>query len=65
MMLFRPYGGPDSRGEVRLFDSITRRELAEEGYFEALCAPHNRRNPHTAIGTARFEIAEGENGDDD
>ena len=51
MMLFQPVTIDTSRPpEVKLYDSMTNRELSEAEYFDMIRQIYNRRNPHAGIG---------------
>ncbi len=51
MMLFQPVTIDTSRPpEVKLYDSMTNRELSEAEYFDMIRQIDNRRNPRAGIG---------------
>jgi len=51
MMLFQPVTSDKRmKASVRLFDTLTDREISESDFLEAIRRIHNRRNPHLAVG---------------
>ncbi len=57
MLLFEPLSGDSALPpNVRLFDTVTGREMGETEYFEMIRQVFNRRNPHSAIGDDIIEV---------